>query len=102
MYNNVNKGDIDKIVQTWDKAVIKFGAPWCAPCKTLDATLEALEREDLHIGIAKVNVDDEPELAATYGVMGVPTMVFFKNGEVVKTVVGPKHLRDITDIVEGL
>lgn len=69
--------------------VVDFHATWCGPCKVLGPVLEELAagyRDRLRI--LKVNVDESPDLAMRYGIRGVPTLMFFRGGEVVDTVVG--------------
>lgn len=63
--------------------LIDFWAPWCGPCKMLSPTIDALAKEipaEKAI-VAKVNVDDSPELAQQFGVSQIPTIIFFKNGK---------------------
>ncbi|MFC7442923.1 thioredoxin [Laceyella putida] len=81
----------NKEVQSPDAGVflVDFWAPWCGPCRQLAPILEEVEAE---IGdqakVAKVNVDNSPETAGQFGVMSIPTMILFKNGEAVSKAVG--------------
>ena len=77
-----------------DKAtLVDFWAPWCGPCRIVAPHLEELnsEREDLRV--VKLNVDDNPETAARYNVMSIPTLLLFKNGQVAHQIIGalPKN-----------
>jgi thioredoxin 1 len=69
--------------------LVDFWAPWCGPCKMIAPVLEEVDRElGDKVKIVKVNVDDNQETAGKYGVMSIPTLFVFKNGEVVDKVVG--------------
>ena len=69
--------------------LVDFFANWCGPCKMLAGTIERLAKEsDGSYRVGKVNVDDQPELAARYNVMNIPTLIVFKNGEAVNKTVG--------------
>ncbi|BAM47103.1 MAG: thioredoxin [Amphibacillus sp.] len=72
-----------------------FWAPWCGPCKMIGPILEELDEEmSDKVQIVKLNVDDNQETASKYGVMSIPTLILFKDGEIVDQVVGfqPKEL----------
>ena len=77
-----------------DKPVlVDFWAPWCGPCRIIAPHLEELsaEREDLRV--VKLNVDDNPQTAAQYDVMSIPTLILFKNGQAAHQIIGamPKN-----------
>jgi len=88
---------IDASDQTFEDEVIKSGlpvlvdlwAPWCGPCRMVAPVIESLagKYED-KVKFCRVNVDENPQTAAKYKVMSIPTIMFFKGGEVVETVIG--------------
>lgn len=73
-------------------ALVDFWAPWCGPCQMLGPVIEQLSNEMKDVKIGKLNVDEFGELAGKYQVSGIPTIVLFKNGEIVdrRTGVSPK------------
>ncbi len=74
--------------------VIDFWAPWCGPCRMMSPVIDELANDNPDIIVGKVNVDENPNSAANFGVRSIPTIVFVKNGEVVDKVLGanPKSL----------
>jgi len=87
---NLTKDNFDQEVKSSEiPVVVDFWAEWCAPCKMLMPILEELEKEiSGKVKIAKVNIDEAKELAEQFQVMSIPTLIFFKGGEVVDQNVG--------------
>ncbi len=82
-------------------AMIDFWAEWCQPCKMLAPTIEELadEYQD-KLMVAKLNVDDNPQTATKYNIRGIPTLLFFKGGQIVQQVVGVKSKAEIKKIID--
>jgi thioredoxin 1 len=83
-----------EVLQSDTPVLVDFWAEWCGPCKIVGPILSELaESYDGKMKIAKLNVDDNPDLTSRFNVMSIPTMKFFKNGEVVGELVGaaPKN-----------
>ena len=82
--------------------VVDFYAPWCGPCKTLAPLLEQLATEfQGRIKFAKANVEDTPELAATYRITGVPTLALFRGGQQIDALVGPASPKALKSWLEA-
>lgn len=81
-----------------DPYLVDFYADWCGPCKMLAPLLEDID----FINVLKVNVDEHPDLAAKFGVMSIPTLLFFKDGLEKRKEIGFRNIDEIKEIVESL
>lgn len=97
----ITKQNFEQEVLQSDKPVlVDFWAEWCAPCKMLLPVIEQLAEEVTDAKICKVNVDNDPELARQFKVMTIPTLLLFKNGEVVQQSIGVKPKEEILEMLK--
>ncbi len=88
-----------EVMQSDQPVLIDFWAAWCGPCQMLGPVLEEIALEVDDVKIAKVNVDENQELAQKYSVMSIPMLALVKNGEVVATTVGAQPKADILKFI---
>ena len=99
---NLNKENFEQEVLKSDKTVlVDFWATWCGHCQMIAPVVEDIAKEG-KVKVGKVNVDDEQELAINYGVMSIPTLIFFKNGNPVKEVVGFHSKSELEEIINEI
>ncbi|KAA9008598.1 thioredoxin [Paenibacillus spiritus] len=97
---NVSDQSFNNEVAGQGTVVVDFWAPWCGPCKMLAPILDELSSElGDSVKIAKLNVDENPETASRFGVMSIPTLIFFKDGQPVDKVVGLNSKESLKNIV---
>jgi thioredoxin 1 len=100
----INDDSFEKLVIESDKPVmVDFWAPWCGPCKAIAPTVEALEKEfGDKISFVKINVDDNPISPSKYGIQAIPTLIFFKNGEVAEQITGMVPKQNLEDVIQRI
>lgn len=92
------------LINSGKLAVIDFYADWCGPCRMLGPVVEefASEQDESKVLVAKVNVDDLEEIAAKYGIFSIPTILFFKDGEIKEKLTGYRPKEHLLKVVQKL
>lgn len=99
--NTVNSDSFDRVVLKSEKPVlVDFWATWCAPCKMMGPVIEELAQRHPEIKVAKVNVDESPELAAAYRIAAIPALKLFKNGVVVNSAMGFTPIEELEELLK--
>ena len=79
-----------EVLQSEQPVLVDFWAAWCGPCKMIGPIIDQIADERTDVKVCKINVDDEPELAAKFRVMSIPTLIVFKDGQVATQSMGAK------------
>ena len=77
-----------EVLEADSPVLVDFWAPWCGPCRMVAPILEEINAERENLKVVKLNTDENPQVASTYQVLSIPTLILFKNGEAVKKVIG--------------
>lgn len=90
------------VLQSSDPVLVDFWAAWCAPCRMLSPTIDQIAQDFAgRAKVVKLNVDDNRETSAKYGIRGIPTLLLFKNGELRDQVVGATSRENIARLIEN-
>ena len=92
----------DEVIQSSEPVLVDFWAPWCSPCRQIAPLVEELAGEnDGSAKVGKINVDESPNSAQSYGVSSIPTLMVFKNGEVVDRFVGVQPKNRLQEAIDA-
>ena len=97
--NNANFNS--EVLESDKKVLVDVWAPWCGPCRMVSPIVDEIAGENDNVKVCKINIDDQPQLASQYGVMSIPTLMVFENGDVVEKAVGARNKAFILQMLEG-
>ncbi len=103
MIQEITDSNINDLLSSGQPVMVDFWAPWCGPCKMMLPIVEELANEyEGKVVIGKLNVDENDETCTKFGIMNIPTMLFFKNGEMVDRQVGATRKADLQAKLDAL
>ena len=88
----------NEVIQSDKTVLVDFFANWCAPCRVMSSVVDEIAEEHPEIKVCKINVDEQPQLAARFSVESIPTLIVFKNGSAVKPAVGSLPKRAVLEM----
>ena len=101
MVKVIDNSNFDSEVMASGKTcLIDFFATWCGPCKIMSPVVDEIADENPDITVGKIDVDEAPELAMQFGVMSIPTLIVFKNGEIAETFIGVTDKSSIVNAIK--
>lgn len=90
----------NEVVKSEKTVLLDFWAQWCGPCRMVSPVVDEIAEENDGIKVGKVNVDDQPELAQSFGIVSIPTLVVMREGKAVRQAVGVRPKEEILDLLK--
>ncbi len=98
---SINKNNFEEVKNSKKAVLLDFFAEWCGPCRMISPIVHEIANEYPEYLVAKINVDEEPELAGAFGVMSIPTLVIMKDGKIINKSTGTRPKSQILAMLEG-
>lgn len=98
--NITNTNFRNEVLESDKKVLVDFWAPWCGPCRMVSPIVDEIATESSSVKVCKVNIDEQPQLASQYGVMSIPTLLVFQDGNVIDKAVGARNKAFILQMLE--
>lgn len=99
MVKEINTEEFKEVIKE-GKVVVDFFATWCGPCKMLSPVMDNIANDLQDVKFFKVDVDKNEDIAREYGIMSIPTIIVFKNGEIVNTLVGLRSKDELLEFIK--
>lgn len=99
MVREINTEEFREVIKD-GKVVVDFFATWCGPCKMLSPVMDNISNDLQDIKFFKVDVDKNEDIAREYGIMSIPTIIIFNNGEIVNTLVGLRSKDELLEVIK--
>ena len=101
--NFTDQGFKTEVLESKQPVIVDFWAPWCAPCRIVSPIIDELAQEfEGKVRVGKLNVDENSHTASQYGIMSIPSIVFFKNGKPVRTMIGAQSKENYKQEIEAV
>lgn len=97
---SINKNNYEQIINSGKTVLLDFYADWCGPCRMVSPIVEEISNENTQVAVGKINVDEEPELAAAFSVTSIPMLVVMKDGKIVNQAVGARPKSQIVAMLD--
>jgi thioredoxin 1 len=98
----ITQSNFTEILKEKEITIVDFWAPWCGPCKTLGPIIDELSDNNKDVSVGKLNIDENGQTAAAYGIRSIPTIIVFKEGQLITKLSGVQPLSALQKIVDDL